>query len=184
VAERSAFPIRDRKPAIATEKWAQIAKLARRERTAIEWLQPYQRRGSRLVKELRVSLSDIAIINNFDKHRRLHVTRSVPQGVQVPHVAPEFGFKQNPAFGVPLESGTCIDIWTFVKPPPPEQMNMKISFRSAVEIKPGVDRLEEPAHLCGSIVAVMQIIQRFRHLFSPSAIAVDITDLRVTEERP
>ena len=26
VAERSAFPIRDRKPALATEKWAQIAK--------------------------------------------------------------------------------------------------------------------------------------------------------------
>lgn len=190
VRRDSAFPIYSQQPPqrggapLPTERWKEIGSLGKRERTAIEWLQPYRGRGSTIVKDLRVALSDISIVNNFDKHRELHVTRSIPQAVQVPYFAAEFGFRQHPAFGITLESGAYIDTWTFTKAPPPEQMNMKLSFRSAVEIKPGADRLEIPFHLGGSILAVEVVIKRFSHLFPSPAESLDLSWVRMREEPP
>jgi hypothetical protein len=188
VARVSAFPIESQPPLakggtpLPPARWEAIRNLGRRERAAIVWLQPYQRRGRHLTRHAREALSDISTLNNIDKHRELHLTERIVQKVPTPHFPPEFGFQQHPAFGVPLESGTYVDTWTFTKPPPPRYMNMKLRFSSAVQIEPGMGRLEEPFHLGGSILAVDLIIKRFSHLFPPPATPLDLSWVRMREE--
>lgn len=190
VARRSAFPIFDTRPEDGhgnprpTVKWKEIQHLAKRERAAIEWLQPYQSGGLRLVKEARIALTDISMLNNIDKHRELHLARSIVQAVETPHFLPKLGFRQNPAFGVTLETGIYIDTWTFDERPPSEQMNIKPRYRAAIEIEPGGERIEALAHLGGSILAVQQVIDRFSHLFPPPTEPLDLSWVRMRMARP
>jgi hypothetical protein len=181
IARQSAFPIRDRRPSSPTSAWLNIENLAVRERTAIEWLQPYQTRGSALVKDLREALLYINLLNNIDKHRELHLAQIMAMWVQVPRFASEFGFRQHPAFGVALESGAYVDTWTFLKPPPPEQMDMEPVFSTAVAIEPGGSRTEAVADLGGLILAVDLVIKRFSHLFPPPSEPLDLSWVRRRE---
>src|ERR1700681_2697566 len=81
--EASAFPVilkqwkyktgRMKGNPVPSSEWNSIKRLAARERTAIEWLQPYKGWGSVYppdtnIGALRCSLSQIHDINRFDKH--------------------------------------------------------------------------------------------------------------------
>jgi hypothetical protein len=189
VVRASAFPILRTQPTgkngipLPTSKWKEIGNLAKRERTAIDWIQPYQRRGDRITKQIRMALADIGTLNNIDKHRELHLGRSILLAVQAPSFAPESGFQQHPSFGVTLKTGAYIDTWTFTTPPPPEQMNIKPLFTTAVGIEPGGDRIEAVAHLGGCILAVERVIHRFAHLFPPPPSAPDLSWVHMNQLR-
>jgi hypothetical protein len=189
VARDSAFPIFMRHPVAKggllkpTRDWEQIGNLGKRERTAISWIQPYQRRGDDIVKDVRAALADISMLNNIDKHRELHLARNILLRIQVPRLPPEFGLEQHPSFGITLESNAYVDTWTFVKPPPPEQMDIKPFFSTAIGIEPGGDRIEAIAHLGGSILAVKWIMNRFSHLFPPPIEPLDLGWVQMREIR-
>ncbi len=63
-------------------------------------------------------------------------------------------------------------------------MDMQPRFRAAIGIEPGGDRLEEPFHLGGSILAVELVINRLAHLFPPPTGPLDLSWVRMREEPP
>src|SRR5665213_367238 len=133
-AGASAFPIRMRErknkgAPIPTDRWDCIKRLGQRERTSIEWLQPYKGWDSHYppstqIGRLRLALADLDGLNNIDKHRQFHLVQTMAASVYRPSFLDEFGFQQHPFFGVPLISDAYIDIWTFDSPPPSEEMDM------------------------------------------------------------
>lgn len=190
VVGESAFPILRREPLAKggvpkdTRDWVQIGNLGKRERTTINWIQPYQRRGSSHIKHVRVVLADIANLNNIDKHRELHLARNILLRVQVPWwLSSEFGLVQHPAFGITLETGAYVDTWTFARPPPPDEMDIEPLFTTAIGIEPGGDKIEALAHLAGSILAVEWVMSRFSHLFPPPAEPLDLGWVRMKQDR-
>jgi len=76
VEGKSAFPILDdkliRNRSKDPGKWGEIAALSRRQRSAIQFLQPYNTRNDAHALTRR-ALFEINLLNNIDKHRRLHV---------------------------------------------------------------------------------------------------------------
>jgi len=181
IAQQSAFPILRTQPAQPASAWREIKNLAQRQRTAIEWLQPYKTRGGKPVRDLRRTLLDIGALNNIDKHRELHLARNILLAVETPRFAPDFGFRQNPAFGVTLETDAYVDTWAFTKAPPAEQMDIEPTFCAAIGIEPGGDKIEAITHLGGSVLAVREVINRFSHLFPPPAEPLDLSWVRFDE---
>ena len=99
------------------------------------------------------------------------------------HLA-DYGFRQNPRFGVALESNAKVDTWTFAIRPPAPNMQTHIGVLTAVGIEPSEgDRIEVLPYLGGLIVGVSRILYRFANRFPP-VLPFDITDLDVTEEPP
>jgi hypothetical protein len=101
IAEWTQFPIRTQVPKSNADSWATIKHLGKKERTAIVQLQPYKQRNDSL-HGIREHLADIAIIDNIDKHRRLHVFRSVPQAVPSMASIPGYGLHQARLLESPL----------------------------------------------------------------------------------
>ena len=148
--------------------WKEVRNLGKKERAAIAWLQPYNNRRDK-IEGVRIHLRDINRINNIDKHRRLHVTRSVAQAVPTMASLPDYGLTQRPAFDVLIESGLLIDTWKFERMPPSATMNGIKSFRSAAIFDLDGDRIDAFPHLAGSIASVVLVLERFSSLFPPLA---------------
>jgi hypothetical protein len=187
-ARDSAFPILSsrrvytsgarRGTLIPTSEWKEIKRLGQPIRRAIEWLQPYHGRNDRN-RELRPALADIRDLNNIDKHRELHLGQKYVMGVPSPSFPAQLGFRQNPAFGVVLESGAYVDTWTFSCPPPAGQIRQSGIVQAGMAIEPTRgDRIEALAHLGGSILAVQMVIDRFRRLFPAPSPSLDLSWVR------
>lgn len=127
IEQASAFPILD-KPRIRkgrrvpTSEWREIGTLAARQRTTIEFLQPYNRRDDRY-ESVRRALSTVNRLCNVDKHRHLHVVTASVLARTVPDVPPQYGFRQHGTFFKPLEDGAEVERWTFENPPPQVPMH-------------------------------------------------------------
>jgi hypothetical protein len=188
-AKDSAFPILSarrlyssggrRGTPIPTSEWKEIKRLGHPIRRTIGWMQPYNARNDHY-HELRPALADIRDLNNIDKHRELNLGNKYVMGVPTPPFLPELGFRQHPAFGIVLESGACVDTWTFDHPPPPDQVRRHARIvQAGIGIEPtGVGRIEALAHLGGSILAVQMVIDRFKHLFPDPAEPLDLSWVR------
>jgi hypothetical protein len=78
-----------------TSEWNEIKDLGARERTAIEWLQPYNGRHDDL-RWIRITLAMLHNWHIMDKHRRLHFITQAAESVvgSTPSFPPECGFVQ------------------------------------------------------------------------------------------
>jgi hypothetical protein len=178
VVRTSAFPILgnrrldSRKNDLPTDKWRDIGRLSKKQRTTIEWMQPYHRwspkdKGRKpKVWQYRHTLDEVSWFDNVDKHQTLHVVQSMPRSIHRPDFPDEFGFRGYVAFGVPLESGAHVDTWTFRVAPPAEHMQAHrgVIVGPTVEKSPG-DRIATIQSLGGSIHGVGQILELFAPLF-------------------
>jgi hypothetical protein len=194
IAGISGFPIltQPRKESggrdLPTERWKEIRNLAKRERAAIEWLQPYKGRNTApkvagsLVEQHRAVLRDIAKLNNWDKHRELHLAHTAVVSVYRPNVNRRFGFRQHPAFGIPLESNAYVDTWTFEVAPPPEQVDMHPGIYSTVGIDPRGDRIQVLPNLGGNILGTAALLARFSYLFPPVGRPANLSGIRLLED--
>ena len=133
---------------------------------------------------IRDHLADIAAIDNVDKHRRLHIVRTVAQAVPIMASIPDYGLHQSPAFGVPIESGSLVDTWVFDRKPPTGSVTGIRGFRAAVTFDADGHTIDMLPHLRGSINAVAAVIRCSGHLFPPSTIQVDITPITQSSEPP
>jgi len=131
--EDSAFPILRTKPdgrhgrSADPAKWREIKRLGFKQRRAIEFLQPYNRRRDEF-RYLREALAEIQFLNNIDKHRHLHVFEAVAFTAPVPNYGwgsgwlddplPDYGFIQESFLARPLIGKTEVFRWTFDAIPP------------------------------------------------------------------
>lgn len=177
-----------------TDEWARIKRLGMKERTAIEFMQPYHRwdrRGSLpgrpypIVHQYRGTLDVLGWFDIVDKHHNLHLAHTGAVSVTRPSFSPSYGFRQNPEFGVPLVSHAKVDTWTFRRPPPFEQVNMQADCYTAVAVEKGPgDRIPIIGHLGSAIQGVALILARFERLFPPVENPVDLSWVRETLEQP
>jgi hypothetical protein len=173
-AQASAFPIliqprRTKSGApIPTDRWNEIKRLGKRERAAIERLQPYKRanREHRIWGEWlhwdRLALAEVHELNRIDKHRHLHVVASAAAAITKPEFAPEYGFESHPTWGA-LESHAEVDRWTFTKAPPHVPMHRGVY--TAVRLDDGAEAPQVLPHLKGCINGVRRVVQRFANRF-------------------
>lgn len=172
VVKDSQFPIFGSVPTgksgtpLATNSWKAMRTLGVKERTAISWLQPYNTRKDKL-EGIRNHLRDIGNINNIDKHRNLHITRSMVQAVRSMASIPDYRLTQDPAFGAVIEVGTRIDTWIFERRPPVATMAGQFTCRAGAVFEASGDRFDALPHIAGSIASVRKVIERFAPLFSP-----------------
>ena len=117
--------------------------------------------GSRI----RQALRDIHELDIIDKHRQPHFVHTAMSVVPVLAMTPDYGFKNDPAFGVPLVSNARVDTWTFTSKPPASYVNVHPGIESAIGLEHGNDRLEVLANLGGCILAVAATIDRFARFF-------------------
>ncbi len=176
VADSTEFPIRDKRwhyrsgprkgLPIPTDDWPGIKHLARRERTAIEWLQPYNARNDTL-QIVRIPLRDIHNLDIADKHRHFHLVTAVLFATG--DLTPPDGswFEHDPAFRVPLESNACVDRWLFKTPPPQDEVEVYRHVKTAVGLEYGGEWLEILSILRGALFAVGAVLARFSRLFPP-----------------
>jgi hypothetical protein len=183
VNEQAQFPIRTQAPKSGPDQWPNIKNLGSKERTAIAWLQPYKQQKDALWGT-REHLADINAINNADKHRRLHVVRSVPRAVPIIASFPSYGLQHNPAFGVPVESGSLVNTYTFERKPPEATMSRNWTFPSAPVFEAGGHLIDLMPHLGGSIHVVSEVINRFAHLFPAPAVPQDLSRVQPVEALP
>lgn len=109
---------------IPTTEWNEIKRLSIRDRTAIEWIQPYQRRRDDM-DWIRRTLGVINRLNIIDKHRRLHVVARVAQSVKVPKFPPECGLTETIS-RAPLTTGAQVVRWTFTNVPPDVSVDAEV----------------------------------------------------------
>jgi hypothetical protein len=167
---------------IPTSEWRGIKRLGRRDRAAIEWLQPYKGwdprfAGRTQIGPARLVLSEINGLNNIDKHRQLHLIRQFVSAVPIPNFLPQYGFRSHPAFRVPLEPNAYVDRWTFTTPPPPEHMHMHRGVYEAVALVQGSERIQVLPWLRGTIAVTWRTISRFSNRFPPLDEPIDIDAL-------
>jgi hypothetical protein len=184
-----------------TATWGSIRRLAKAERTAIEWLQPYKGfnekwpRPDTQIGQLRAGLKDIHDFDIIDKHRQPHLVTAILFSVAQPRFPGEdYGFRQPPAFPPPgaprspLESGALADTWTFDRPPPPEYFSLHPGVTTGIGMEPAAgDWVDVLPNLGGSIWVVAIVIRRFARLFpalkTPPITISDIPmgDIQLTE---
>lgn len=145
-----------------------VRRLDTRERTTIEWLQPYHRRNDDL-SAVRQILPMIHDLNIIDKHRQLHVVRSFVAGVPVVHPPAKYGFQNDPKFGVTLKSNAHIDTWTFALRPPVEYVQAYAFVIEAVTFESGGFNWKVLENMVGWIAAVRTVLGRFAGRFPPLA---------------
>lgn len=193
MAEASAFPILDKRPTNKSgryrppETWGKIRNLARRERSMIERLQPYKGwllgEIRPLVHQHRQALADISKINNIDKHRSIHLCYTAVHSLLGFDFASEYGWRNHPAFNVPLESNTCIDQWTFAKEPPSHVVSQYRGIYTGVALTMGGPPILAVSHLGGCILAVDHVITQIgRPRFSTFRRPKGIGRVRMTRE--
>lgn len=183
VAEQAQFPIRTKPQKESPDTWKDIRNLGSKERIAIAWLQPYRRRKDALYG-IREHLADINAINNADKHRRLHVVRSVPRAVLIMDSLQGYGLRSDPAFGVPIESGSRVNTMFFDRKPPEAGISRIRSFPSAPAFESGGYLIDLVPNLGGSIHVVAEIINRFAHLFPAPTVLPDLSQVQPVEALP
>jgi len=192
VAKNSAFPIRYRKRLdskkneLPTKEWIDIGRLSKKQRTTIQWMQPYLRwdpkaRGRRpRIQQIRHTLDEVGWFDNVDKHRTLHVVQSMTESGFRPAFPEVFGFQGRIAFGVALESGAHVDTWTFRVAPPAEYMQVHhgVIVGPTVEKSPG-DRIAVIRNFGGAIRGVGMILETFSPLFPAPSRPFDIPWVRL-----
>lgn len=181
--EAAQFPIRLREPRykggprrgaiVPAQEWPGIMRLALPQRRSIRWMQPYIQRKDSL-SPFRQTLADIHQLDIADKHRHVHVVSAVLR--QVPTLSPgPYGFKQRPAFRIPLESNMPVDHWTFVEPPPSEYIETYTHVETTVGLEYGGQWYELLANLGGTLHVVAAIINSFARLFPPASEQLDLS---------
>jgi len=167
---RTAFPIltvpppqraRRGKRTSDTRTWQEIRCLNFRQRRASQVLQPYNGRNDKFFY-VRDQLATLARLNNIDKHRHLHVVRTVVTSVAKPSFAHEYGFRLTPSW-VPLESHAEVFRWTFTSIPPnlAEQMNMNSDVTAEISLYEGGSYTTLAPLLEGVLNAVGTVLSRF-----------------------
>lgn len=156
--EESMFPILDQ-PRGAAYPWKQIRRLSLKQQTSIKHLQPYVGRRDDL-EMLRRGLSVINDINRIDKHRKPHVAWHGVGLAISPGFAPEFGFKSDPFFGVPLKTDAVVQRWTFTKAPPNVDMYPRY-FKQVIMDEPTSGYTPLLALLRTSIKQTKTVLDRF-----------------------
>jgi hypothetical protein len=173
IGERTQFPIltrhrRDKRGnLIPSIKWAETGSLSARQRTAIEFLQPYNRRHDKLMYT-RERLADLALLNNIDKHRYLHVARiqSIYTPVPWPQENNPYGFRYQ-SFFVPLEGKTEVFRWflTVVPPDIAKQVQMHSEIRAAINLYERGEGMALVPLLQAIVNAVEVVLKRFERIF-------------------
>ena len=180
VERNSAFPIKHAAPRtkkgvlIQTTKWPQIANLPRLQRAVIQRYQPYNTRNDGL-NERRAALALLEILNNVDKHRRLHIVRQVAVRARSPVFHKRYGFVSKPHLGA-VRSGAKVDEWRFrfisddVRGELAEQVD-----RHGVELQEVLDETGAPLpvfeltrHLQNK---VLEVVEEFVPFFEEAGIA-------------
>lgn len=189
--EESAFPIWEKSWGRPTSQWREIKRLGRPERTKIEWLQPYHGvddttwpRPKTFIGQLRLGLRDLNELNVIDKHRQLHLCNYMPTAVPVPSFLIPYGVRQEPRFGVPLETDAYVDTWHFDTPPPVEKVNVHPGVLTGISLDVGRPKwLDVLPHLSGLIIVVASVIARFERLFPPSGLGrLDLSNVWPVDE--
>jgi hypothetical protein len=90
--------------------------MAKRERRAIEFLQPSNSRDDEW-RQVRENLSLLETLHVIDKHRQLHVVATAQHAALMHDHPPEFGFRQQSFWG-PMKPDGHVATWTFAKTPP------------------------------------------------------------------
>lgn len=180
-ARKSSFPIYRDQPVdehtgrpIPPNRWPAIKRLDAPVQALIADLQPYQGWAHQYpppteTEQIRLGLAHIHELDLIDKHRHLHIAGVILQGVPAGTFDPALGFRQSPAFRVPLTSHAKVDTWTFAQEPPPDAVNMHGYVTLTVGIQPP-ERLPGPQldafpHLGGAIHVTAMVIDKFRYLF-------------------
>ena len=181
VIKKPAFPVYDQIPnSGGPNHWDAVKRIGKKERVAIERLQPYNQRPGPLYG-IRIHLSDLSEINNQDKHRQLYVARTLAQAVPTLESLEEYGLQHHPEFGTPIQTGSLIDTWTFNRKPPGEAMRRQWKFRSAATFEIRNQKIDLIPHLGGSIHVVAHVINRFSQLFPHPTVALDLSQVRPVE---
>lgn len=176
--EHSMFPIYDTVPKRSNKvwdfnTWNSIKSLGQRERTKIEFMQPYHRWSPKTkrpwmprVWQYRHTLSEVSWFDIVDKHRTLHVIQATNHALSVPTFPDFYGFRGSGNFRAPLEDGAHVATWTFRIAPPPEEMQVHggVVIGPAVEKSPGV-AISVLQNLAGCITGVGMILEEFAPLF-------------------
>jgi hypothetical protein len=170
---RTQFPIltterRDKRGnLIPSRKWADIGALSARQRTAIEFLQPYNRRQDKF-RWTRERLANLALLNNIDKHRYLHVARvqSIYTPVPWPQGNNPYGFCYQ-SFFVPMEGKTEVFRWFFTIVPSDisKQVEMHCEIRAAITFYERGEGLALVPLLEAIVNAVEAVLKRFEPVF-------------------
>ena len=180
VADVTQFPIFDharsyrnggkRGQLIPSCKWNAIGNLSERHRSAIEFLQPYQRWNDKFSR-IRGFLSDLATLNNIDKHRRLHVVRVNAFAAPVPWFGAGtvpfaeddlYGFRYRSFFG-PLEGKTEVYRWTFRILPPDiaEQIKRNSEVYACISLNERGEEMTLLPYLKDLVDTVDVVLRRF-----------------------
>lgn len=182
--EESAFPILTSKPtgrhgrSDDPAKWKEIRRLDRKQRRAITFLQPYNRRRDKF-RDVRNALADIQTLNNIDKHRHLHVLEAValvaPVGMWAPYggwsadESPSYGFEQESFLGRPLIGKTEVFRWTFDTVPPDiaAQVNMEHHITAGIALYESGEARLFMALLKRLVASVEIVLKRFEVFLPP-----------------
>ena len=172
-AKASAFPIFTTRPAVDPAKWKDIKRLGFKQRKAIEFLQPYNRRNDKFWA-IRDALGDIQTLNNIDKHRHLHLLQATAVTAPVPSYAggvgwsaedfpPSYGFEQISFLAKPLVGKTEVFRWTFDTVPPDiaEQVNKNHEITALVCLYEGGQARPMKSLLSSLVMAVEVVLKRF-----------------------
>ena len=128
-------------------------------------------------------MADIHRFDIIDKHQQPHLLTAVLLSVYQPQFPAALGFRQSPAFGLPLTSNALVDTWTFSRPPPAELVNFHPGVFTGVGMEPEQgDRIDVLPNLGGSIHIVSMVIARFANLFPRyEGPPVDLSEVHLTE---
>jgi hypothetical protein len=181
----SAFPIltepRVRKKdgsIVKTDKWKEICRLSLKQRRAIEFLQPYNRRRDKF-RDVRNALTDIQALNNIDKHRHLHVLEAVAFSAPVPaygwgggwdfDAPPQYGFEQASFLARPLIGKTEVFRWTFDTVPPDiaNELNKKHDITAGIGLNEGGEFRFFLSSLRFLVESVAIVLKRFEVFLPP-----------------
>jgi hypothetical protein len=115
----------------------EIVNLKDHHRALIEKLQPYHAPKLDGYEFIRRSLGQLHTLNVIDKHRRLHVVRTVQKSFKVVAYPDEYGFVQHPVFSA-VESDAMVERWTFAKLPPEVDVHHEVALRECIDDGSGV----------------------------------------------
>ncbi len=157
------FPIYDSEAAWASHFY-RIATLSKRDRTALQHLQPYIRRDDKW-SVARWALSRLNSWHNWDKHRKLHLITAAKDSTIIVDPTPAFRIDAETFYGAVKPYGE-IERWTFSKAPqePPHHPG---AFLNVAIQEPGDDPDATLSHHTLQILAssVLRVIERFADRF-------------------
>jgi hypothetical protein len=161
VGKASMFPIYDSPTAFGRYGAPRIKKLSERDKRAIRNLQPYVTRNDGW-KYARINLSRLSSLQNFDKHRKLHlISTAAPSSFD--HEWPEScGFNSETPRGA-VKSGDHVQTWTFTSSPPEMKDHRGVLLVIALEHE---GELVDLRGMLGEVINhVSLVIERFADRF-------------------